>query len=68
MNPLNRLARYIVIAGVLALSACVIGPDRGYVRDDPHRQANDYQRDDGDRHCNSDADHRGDACRDADHH
>jgi hypothetical protein len=39
MNPLNRVAGYVVIASVLALSACVIGPDRGYGRDDPHRQA-----------------------------
>ncbi len=68
MNPLNRVARYIVIASVLALSACVIGPDRGYGRDDPHRQASDHQRDNGDRHCNSDEDHRGDACRDVEHH
>jgi len=68
MNPLNLVARYIVIAGVLALSACVIGPDRGYGRDDPHRQASDSQRDDRDRHCSSDEDHRGDACREVEHH
>lgn len=47
MNPLNRVAAYLVIAGVLVLSACVIGPDRGYGRDEPHRQASDNRHDEG---------------------
>jgi hypothetical protein len=72
MSPFNRAAGYVVIASVLALSACVIGPDRGYSRDDPHHQASgnrDQNRyDEGDRHCNSDEDRRGGACRDVEHH
>jgi len=64
MNPFNRVAGYLVIATVLALSACVIGPDRGNGRDDPRRQASDNRRDEGDSHCNSDADHRGVTCSD----
>ena len=68
MNPLNRVAGYVVIATALALSACVIGPDRGYVRDDPYRQARDNRHDEGDRHCNSDEERRGDACRNVEHH
>jgi len=75
MNPLNRVAGYVVIASVLALSACVIAPDRGYVRDGPYRQASDNRHDEGDRrhdegdrYCNSDEGRRGDACRDVEHH
>ena len=74
MNPLNRVAGYVVIASVLALSACVIGPDRGYGRDDPYRQASGNRHYEGDRHCNSHEDQRshedrrGDACRDVEHH
>jgi hypothetical protein len=74
MNPLNRVAGYVVIASVLAQSACVIGPDRGYGRDDPYRQATGNRHYEGDRHCNSHEDQRshedrrGDACRDVEHH
>jgi hypothetical protein len=68
MNSLNRVAGYVVIASVFALSACVIEPDRGYGRDDSHRQASGNRHDEGDRHCNSDEDRRGDACRDVRHH
>ena len=68
MNPLNRVAGYIVIASALALSACVLGPDRGYGRDDQHRQVSDNRHDQGDGHCNSDEDRRGDACRGVEHH
>ena len=68
MNPLNRVAGYVVIATALALSACVIGPDRGYVRDDPYRQARDNRHDESDSHCNSDEERRGDACRNVEHH
>jgi hypothetical protein len=68
MNPLNRVAGYVVIASVLALSACVVAPDRGYVRDEPHLAASDNRYGEGDRHCNSDEDHRNDACRDVEHH
>jgi hypothetical protein len=67
MNSLNRLASYVVIASVLGLSACVIGPDRGYGRDDPHRQVSDNRHDEGN-HCNSDEDRRGDACGEVEHH
>ena len=68
MDSFNRVAGYIVIASALALSACVIGPDRGYGREDPHRQAIDHRHDDGDRHCNSEEDRRGVTCRDLEHH
>jgi hypothetical protein len=68
MNPLHRVAGYVVIAAVLALSACVIGPDRNYGRDEPHRPASDNRYVEGDRHCDSDEAHRGDACRDVEHH
>jgi hypothetical protein len=67
MNPLNRMAGYLLIAGALVLSACVIGPERGYGRDEPQRQASDNRHDEGDRHCNSGEDHRGDDCRDLEH-
>jgi hypothetical protein len=66
MNPLNRVAGYVVIASALALSACVLGPDRGYGRDDQHRQVSNNRQGDG--HCNSDEDRRGDACREVEHH
>ena len=69
MSSLNRVASYVVIASVLALSACVLGPDRGYGRDEPHRQASDNrQHEEGDRHCNSQEEHRGDGCRDVESH
>jgi hypothetical protein len=73
MNPLNRVAGYVVIASVFALSACVFSPDRGYGRDDPYREASGNRHYQGDRHCNSHEDHRdredrrGD-CRDVEHH
>jgi len=68
MNSLNRVASCVVIASVLALSACVLVPDRGYGRDEPRRQVSDNRHDEGDRHCNSDQDHRGEACRDVETH
>jgi len=75
MNSLNRVASYVVIASVLALSACVLGPDRGYGRDEPNRQVSDNRHDEGDRRhdegdrrCNSDEEHRGDICRDVESH
>ena len=67
MNSLNRAAGYVVIASALALSACVIGPDRGYGHDDPHGQVSDNRHAEGDGHCNSD-ERRGDACRELEHH
>ena len=67
MNPLNRVAGYVVIASALALSACVIGPDRGYGHDDSHRQVTDNRHDEGDGHCNS-QDRGGDACREVEHY
>jgi hypothetical protein len=68
MNPLNRVAGYIMVAGLLTLSACVIAPDRGYGPADPHRQGTDNRHDEGERHCNSDEERRSDGCRDVEHH
>jgi hypothetical protein len=67
MNPLNRAAGYVVLGSLLALSACVIAPDRGYGHGDPHPQASDNRHSDG-AHCNPNEDHHGDACGDVDHH
>jgi hypothetical protein len=65
MNTLNRVAGYVVIASVFAVSACVFSPDRGHGRDDTSGNRH-YE---GDRHCDQRDrdDHRGD-CRDTEHH
>lgn len=73
MNPLNRVAGYVVIASVLALSACVVAPARGYGHNDPYRQSGGNRHYEGDRHCNYRGDHRDhddrrDDCRDSEHH
>jgi hypothetical protein len=73
MNPLNRVAGYVVIAGVFALSACVFSPDRGYGRNDPYRQASGNRHYERDRHCNSNGDYRYHEdrrgnCREFEHH
>lgn len=69
MNPLNQVTCAVAITSVLALTACAIGPDRGYYgRDYPNRNTTDNRLDENDRYCNSDEGHRGDACRDRAHH
>lgn len=77
MKPVNRAVLYILIAAVLGLSACVVGPNRGYGHDreqsntrSTHDDArhNDARHDDSDRRCDPNDEHRSDDCRAAEHH
>jgi hypothetical protein len=72
MKPVNRAVLYLLIASVLGLSACVVGPNRGNGHD--REQSNtrsdhdDARHDDSDRRCNPNDDHHGDDCRAPEHH
>ena len=70
MNSFNRAASYLLIAGLFGLSACVFTDrghdDRGAPQGEARRDHDDRRQDAGDRGC--DADHRGEGCRDTEHH
>jgi hypothetical protein len=80
MSPLNRVAGHLVIASVLALSACVVGPGGGDYRNgsgggdyrnDPYREASGsrdgYRHNEADKRCDSDRDHSDKDHSDRDH-
>jgi hypothetical protein len=72
MTPVNRVVMYLLVASILGLSACVVGPQRGYGHDRQQSGArsdhDDARHDDPDHRCSPNDDHHGEDCRAPDHH
>ena len=70
MKSFNRLATYLLIAGLFGLCACMFA-DRGHndrraPQAEAHGDHDNGKHNDGNRGC--DSNHRGDGCQDAEHH